>query len=247
MNKTILIILTLIVQLPVFGQETVLQEGYYDLKVGIYDVKSLDKELIGLKQNVIVPQTKFKSEVNTAFLKVQDKVIALYDRLNDSGTINPIGVLTKTSIIQIDTIFYKNIFKDTTKEWSLTFNVWYAITINGQKYYTDYKIHDHIALREKLDKYNQELLLVSQSTGYDEYYDKGYPNHFFVVVLNENNDIIYESEILEFNYGNEFWDAELMGSVSTKMTEKGFEFKLYGLEDNLNRIWTGKELKKLDR
>ncbi|NHE55929.1 hypothetical protein [Cyclobacterium plantarum] len=244
MNKTILTILTSIILLPVFGQEIVRQDGYYDLKFGIYETKSLDKELIGFKPRVIEPQTEFKKEDNSAFLKVKGKVIALFDRVNDKGTAKPIGVLTKTSVIQVDTIFYKEIFKDTTKEWSLTFNVWYAITMNGQQYYTDYKIHDFIALQKELPKYNQEFLLVSQRTGYDEYYDNGYPNHFFVVILNDKNEITYNSEILDFDYGDEFWDAELMGSVSTEMTENGFEFNLSGLEDNFNGIWTGKELKK---
>lgn len=247
MKKTILIILTLIIQLPVFGQEIVRQDGYYDLKFGVYKTKSLDKKLIGFKSSVIEPQTEFKNEDNSAFLKVQDKVIALFDRVNDKGTAKPIGVLTKTSVIQVDTIFYKEIFKDTTKEWSLTFNVWYAITINGQQYYTDYKVHDFIALQKEMPKYNQEFLLVSQNTGYDEYYDNGYPNHFFVAVLNDKNEIIYNSEILDFDYGDEFWDAELMSSVSTEMTENGFEFKLSGLEDNFKGIWTGKELKKYGR
>ena len=171
MNKTILTILTSIILLPVFGQEIVQHDGYYDLKFGIYETKSVDKELIGFKPRVIEPQTEFKNEDNSAFLKVKGKVIALFDRVNDKGTAKPVGVLTKTSFIQVDTIFYKEIFKDTTKEWSLTFNVWYAITINGKQYYTDYKIHDFIALQKKMPKYNQEFILVSQSTGYDEYYD----------------------------------------------------------------------------
>ncbi|HYG38323.1 MAG TPA: hypothetical protein VD908_06885 [Cytophagales bacterium] len=247
MKNTILTILTLIIQLSVFGQEIVREDGYYDLKVGAYETKSIDKELIGFKSIVIEPQTEFKNGDNSAFLKVKDKVIALFDRVNDKGSAKPVGVLTKTSVIQIDTIFYKEIFKDTTKEWSLTFNVWYAITINGQQYYTDYKVHDFIALQKEMPKYNQEFLLVSQSTGYDEYYDNGYPNHFFVVVLNDKNEIIYNSEILDFDYGDEFWDAELMSSVSTEMTENGFEFKLSGLEDNFKGVWKGEELKKYGR
>ena len=76
------------------------------------------------------------------------------------------------------------------------------------------------------------------------YYDRGYPNHFFAVILNDNFDMSYNSEIFNFDYGEEFWDVELMRSVETEMTEKGFEFKLYGIEDNFEGIWTGSELKK---
>ena len=244
MNKPLLTILILIFQVSVFGQETVQQDGYYDLKIGIYQTKSLDKELIGSNPTVIEPQTKFQSKANSAFLKVQDNAIALFDRINDKGTTKPLGVLTQTSVIQVDTVFYREIYRDTSKEWMLTFNVWYAITLNGEQYYTDYKIHDFIGLQEELAKYNQQFLLVAQSTGYDDYYDRGYPNHFFAVILNDNFDMSYNSEIFNFDYGEEFWDVELMRSVETEMTEKGFEFKLYGIEDNFEGIWTGSELKK---
>jgi len=243
MNKTILTILILIIQLPVIGQEIVRQDGYYDFKIGIYETKSLDKNLFEFKPSIIEPQTKFNSNENTAFLKVNGKVIALFDRINDLGTAKSVGVLTKTSAIQVDTIFYNGIFKDTTKEWSLTHNVWYAITLNEKKYYTDYKIHDYVALKKNLPTFNQEFLLVAQSTGYDGYYDIGYPNFFFVVVLDEKNEIMFDSKILDFDYGDEFWDAELMGSVSTETTDKGFEFKLYGIEEKIEVVWTGKEIK----
>ena len=247
MNKTILTILILIIQLPVIGQEIVHEDGYYDLKIGVYQTKSLNSELIRIKPRVIEPETIFSDQNNSAFLRVQDKAVALFDRVNDKGISKAVGVLAKTSVIHVDTIFYQEIFKDTSTEWNLTFNVWYAITINGKQYYTDYKIHDFIALRKELTTYNQELLLVSQSTGYDEYFDNGYPDYFFVVILNDKNEITYNSETLDFDYGDEFWDAELMGSVSTKMTEIGFEFELFGIEDSFKGVWTGKELKKYGR
>jgi hypothetical protein len=247
MNKTILITLTLIIQLPLIGQEIVRQESYYDFKVGIYETKSLDKNLLEFKPTIIEPQKEYKKEENTAFLKVEGRVIALFDKMNDSGKSKSIGVLTATSVIEVDTIFYKEVYKDTTKEWSLTFNVWYAITLNGKKYYTDYKIHDYVAFQKELITYNQKFLLVSQSTGYDGYYDIGYPNYFFVVVLDDKNQILFESDVLDFDYGDEFWDAELMSSVSTEMTEKGLEFNLYGIEDKFEGVWTGKKLIKYGR
>ena len=244
MNKTILIILTLIIQLPLIGQEIVRQKGFYDFKIGIYETKSLDKNLLEFKPTIIEPQKEFKQKENTAFLKVEGRVIALFDKINDLGESKSIGVLTATSVVQVDTIFYKEVYKDTTKEWSLTFNVWYAITLNGKKYYTDYKIHDYIAFQKELKPYNQKFLLVSQSTGYDGYYDIGYPNYFFVVVLDNNDQILFESDVLDFDYGDEFWDAELMSSVSTEMTENGLQFTLYGIDDKFMGLWTGKELKK---
>lgn len=239
MSKKTLTILTLIFQISAFGQVIVRQDNYSDFKIGIYQTKSMDPDIIGVKPLVIEPQTKFFDGERTAFLKVENNVIALFDEIYVSGTSKPVGVLTKTSIIQVDTIFYREIYNDTTKEWLLTFNVWYAITINGQQYYTDYKVHDFIAYKMKLDKYSQELLLISQSTGYDEFYDNGYPNYFFVAVLNNRNELIYESKILDFDYGDEFWEPEF---VIASMTEKGFEFTISGLEKKCNAIWSGKNL-----
>ncbi|PCJ01512.1 MAG: hypothetical protein COB15_00915 [Flavobacteriales bacterium] len=243
MRNLLIISSLLLLGLNGFGQTTVQQESYYDVVVGVYTTKSTDKELIGLKPSVIQPQSKIINNDKSAFLNVEQKVIALFDRVNDLGTAKPIGVLTESSIIQVDTIFYKEIYKDTTQEWFLTFNVWYAITINGQIYYTDYKIHDFIAYRKNLDKYNQEFLLVAQSTGYDEYYDIGYPNYFFIVMLDENQEMIYNSEVLDFDYGDEFWDEELMNSVKTEFTDNGLVFTLSGVNDEYIGVWTGKELK----
>lgn len=241
MNKTTLTILTLIFHISAFGQVIVRQDNYSNFKFGVYQTKSIDSEIIGFKPLVIEPQTKFIDGEQTAFLKIENKAIALFDKINDSGASKPVGVLTKTSVIQVDTIFYREIYKDTTKEWFLTFNVWYAITINGQQYYTDYKVHDFIGYKKKLDKYNQKLLLVSQNTGYDEFYDNGYPNYFFVAILNNKNELIFDSKILDFDYGDEYWEPEF---VTTQMTDKGFEFIINGLNNNFKAIWSGKDLIK---
>ncbi|MFT5970084.1 MAG: hypothetical protein ACI8ZO_000589 [Flavobacteriales bacterium] len=77
----------------------------------------------------------------------------------------------------------------------------------------------------------------------DGYYDTGYPNFFFVVVLDEKNEIVFDSKILDFDCGDEFCDAELMGSLSKETTDKGFEFMLYRIEEKIEVVWTGKEIK----
>ena len=229
----------MIIHISVFGQKKVMTDTYYNVKNGVYKTKSLDKKLIGRNLSVIKPQTTIKNIKNPAFIKVKNKAIALFDRINDLGTTKPLGVLTKTSVVQVDTIFYKEIYKDATTKNNLTFNVWYAISINGKHYYTDYKIHDCIAYRQKIDNLNQEFLLISQSTGYDEYYDNGYQNYFFVAILNDNQELIYTSDFLDFDYGYEFYDES---TVSTKITMKGLEFTIYGSDSEFKGIWTGKKL-----
>ena len=241
MNKMIITILALTVHLSSFGQEIIRQDGYYQINQGVYETKSLDKELISLESISVEPQTKFLREEGVAFIKVNGTGVALFDNINDSGTEKSSYVLTKTSVVKVDTIFYNEIFKDPAKEWALTFNVWYAITINGRSYYTDYKIHDFLAFELEYPKYNQEFLLVSQSTGYDDFYDIGYPNYFFIVILDEKNEMIFESEILDFDYGDEFWD-EISMSSATKLTERGLEFSIIGLEEEYKGIWNGKKL-----
>lgn len=221
------------------AQVIVQLDGYSDLKPGIYNTKSTDAVLIGFNPVVVEPQINFKASGQTAFLKVDKQQIALFDKLNASGASKPVGVLNKTSVIRVDTIFYQETFKDTTKEWFLTFNVWYAITINGIQYYTDFKVHDFIGYTMKLDQYKQEFLLVSQSDGYDGIYDSGYPNYFFVAVLNNKNELIFDSKILDFDFAEEYWDPAY---VQTQMTNKGFEFTLIGLDKPFRAIWSGKDI-----
>lgn len=237
MFKSTLFLLTLFFQLTAFGQIIVQDSSYYELKFGVYTSKSTDSQFPVRK--TIKPQIKLTGEENTAFLKVGKSAIQLFDKINDAGNSKPVAQLTKTSVVRVDTVFYREIYKDTTKEWFLTFNVWYAITINGKHYYTDAKIHDLIAYWKKIRDYKQEFLLIAQNTGYDELYDSGYPNNFFVVILNEKQELMFESDILELDFGNEYWEDE---TVEIQMTKNGFEWTLHGLGSYYKAIWTGKEM-----
>ncbi len=91
MNKTTLTILTLIFQVLAFGQVIIRQDNYSDFKFGVYQTKSIDSEMIGFKSLLIEPQTKFIDGEQTAFLKIEIKVIALLTKINDSGTSKPVG------------------------------------------------------------------------------------------------------------------------------------------------------------
>jgi hypothetical protein len=65
------------------------------------------------------------------------------------------------------------------------------------------------------------------------------------VILNAQKEMIFNSKILKFDYGYEYFDNKLMGSISVKATDNGFEFTLNGLEEKYRGLWTGKELKKM--
>jgi hypothetical protein len=156
MNRSVVttIVFALIIKLPVLGQEVVKQEDYHDFKYGIYSKKSTANKFLKGQTKIIEPQCDFKNKGDNAFIKVENQEIALFGKINDKGSNEPIGILAKTSVTQVDTIFYKEINKETTGPDSLTFNVWYSITNNGKRYYTDYKIHGYIAFQKNLDNYD---------------------------------------------------------------------------------------------
>jgi hypothetical protein len=239
--KIILYISLMFASSNVLAQEIVQKDSYDDPKIGVYETKSLSFDRDNFK--IIKPQTNFTEKENTAFIYVGDEPVGLFDRVNNHGDLKPVGFLKETSIVEIDTIFYNAIYQDTTKDWFVTFDVWYALKINGQQFFSDYQIHSFIAYKTDLEQLNQKFLLVAQSTGYDYYYDLGYPNKFFVAVLDENNLIKYTSKIINFDYGDEFWEPEI-GTINVEMTNEGFSFTINGIDDSYSATWTGEELKK---
>lgn len=241
MTKNVLTILIIFLQLFVNAQEIVRQDSYYNVKKGIYETKSLVGEMITIKTPVIAPQTKFIEDKKTAFIKIETDSIALFNKINDQGNNKPIGVLKKTSIIQIDTIFYREIYKDTTKEWAITFNVWYSIRINDKQYYTDYQIHDFLAYKIRIEELEQYFLLIAQSTGFDYHYDVGYPNKFFVMILDNNKETFFTSHIFDYNYADEFLIQEL-DYITLEIENEGLTFTIHGALDKFIGKWTGKEL-----
>jgi len=225
------------------GQVIIKSDNYYKKKSGVYITKSLNSQVNQKEYNHIEPQKQFKDSKNIAFLHIQNKKIALFEKMPKNGIQKKLGYLKETSIIEIDTIFYNRIYNDQTKEWSLTFDVWYGFRINGECYYADFKTHDFISYKSELKQFDQKFILVSQNTGYDEYYDNGYPEYFFVMILNTDNKIVYTSELLDFNYGDEFWESEF--NVKTSYMDNGnFKFTIIGIDEKYTGIWNGKELKK---
>ena len=242
-KKTVLTLLIVMVQFSIFGQVIVQKDGCHTLKQGIYKNKSLDQAFIQQQTHIIPSQTALPTAGNAAFLKIDHKTIALFDQISDDETTKPVGVLTDNSIVIVDTIFYQEIFQDTSSHKKVTYNTWYAIRINGVQYYTDYKIHDLMNYQKELPQFKQKFLLVAQSTGYDTFNHHGYPNNFFVVVLSQENELIYTSKVFNFDYGNEFWDDSF---VSTEMATNEFRFTLHGLNSKISGTWTGKELQNIN-
>ena len=243
MTKINLLIIISIFHFIANGQVLVKSDNYAEMESGVYKTKSLDTLLIHQNLPKIKSQKEFNESKEVAFLQIQDKKIVLFDRIGKDSGQKAIGFLNESTIVEIDTIFYNRIYKDPTKDWFLTFDVWYGLRIDGNCYYTDFKIHDFIAYETKLKEFDQKFFLVAQNTGYDGLYDNGYPEYFFVVVLNSENQIVFQSKLLDFNYGDEFWESEF--NITTEINKNGnFEFTILGIDESYSGIWTGNELKK---
>ena len=238
MRPTTLTLLIVLISNCLYSQIRVYKKNYdKTIKVGVYKKKSLSDY-----KNIekIERQTKYKKTKTSGLIYVDKKPIYLFDRINDNGKSKPVGVLTQTSFIDIDTIYFNEIYKRPTEKWFVTFNVWYAIKINGKKYYTDYQTHN-VAFEKEIKNNNQKFLLSSQSTGYDFYMDLGYPEHFFAIFLDHKNNMIFESKEFDFVCGDEFWQEDY-GSIKVVENKTVFTFTLFGYKNKIVGQWNGKTL-----
>ena len=202
-------------------------DGYMTLQKGIYHSKSSDSKLI-LSSNRKIEESVFKDTLflNDYSLKyiANEDPIALFTKMDNVTSDDVSGILDKSAFVIVDSIYYKNRYIDsdnapmTLQQWSdliekedtyffkypLSYEVWYALSINGKRYYTDYKLHDLVEYKLYMPAKKQLLLLCSQSTGYDGGYDLGYPDYYVIVVLQKNEDgwkQIYRSQRLDLNNG----------------------------------------------
>lgn len=226
--------------LPLSGQELVRFEEFTPPAKGRYKKLSTDKEFIDDAGTSISPQNKAPEESEFGFVKVPEQGMALFDGVKGPDTSEAVAVLKKNSFVQVDSIFERKLYRDGTKN-TFSFDVWYSIRINGTRYYTDHKPHRRTLFRKELEELGQELLLVAQNQGYAEFYANGYPERFFVVILDENNEKEFESDVLDFEYGREYW-AGKAGSIEARSKDDGWHFSLSGREEELHFRWDGSDL-----
>jgi|GEM_PF-140378 len=209
---------------------------YYNFRnTGFYETQSVKQVKNTLP--VISSQTNYVNSGKTRLIHIDKNPIALFEAPNNDEA--PVGILTKTSFVETDTIFYNEILQNAADESLLTFNVWYAIKINGKRYYTDYQLHDYIPYKKKLTAFNQTFLLIAKSTGKDEIYDVDYPDDFFAIFLDKNEKIFYVSDILDFEFENEYFDAKSFASMATTSEDGAFEFVVADFAGS----WDGKKFK----
>lgn len=204
-------------------------EEYRTIQRGKYQPKSIDKKYVSSQYNIIEPfrlkDISFIESTKCMYL-ANDEPVALFKNRNPKKQSDVAGILQSSTLVDVDTVFYNAVYIDSDKapmsfeEWyshieedssvflkkPLTYDVWYAVNINGKKYYTDYKLHNYIEYKDHIAQKEQVLLICSQGTGYDGGYDRGYPDFYEVVVLGKSDKAngwkhTYRSQRLDLNNG----------------------------------------------
>jgi hypothetical protein len=177
--------------------------SHENFKKGTYSQKSTLKKYLDLSLPIVENNSKSLEITNDLnFIKTNKTPVVLFDSHNIEK-MKPIGKIKNTTQVKIDSTFFKEKYGDFSKPWSISFNVWNRIIINGKPYYTDYDIHDSPNI-EVIKELNQKVLIIGQNTGYDSAYHLGYPEYYFLIFLNDNSERIFESEILDISIGSEF-------------------------------------------
>lgn len=132
-------------------------DTYHSLKNGVYDSKSQDKRYISSTTNQIDPfilsDTSMLANPKLMYLAIDDSIV-LFNNMNPMTMGDVAGTLKKSTLVEVDTIFYNNIYinsPDAPMSWDEfselinndstyykykpTYDVWYAIKINGKKLY----------------------------------------------------------------------------------------------------------------
>lgn len=161
------------------------------------------------------------------------------------------GKLTSPSLAAVDTVFYNQVYlQKTGGADKYSFDICYSLRIDGKRYYTDFRPHDFTAFRYPVVYHKQLFMLASQDIGYEVYADKGYPEHFHIVVFDMESSGIktrFVSEELPFQYGLEFLDESDHAIKSEyNAADQSFRIEIKGLNETYKGVWNGSELKHLN-
>ena len=214
---------------------------------GVYATKSLALKF--KSNNIILPNRQLRQKSQrTRYLVLSEHPITLFNKVKPVSTDDIAGKLEENSFVELLETHFQGIYRAPGEEWHVTYDVWHKIELNGEIFFTDFKLHDFFAFETKIEELEQTVLLIAQNTGYDYAYDLGYPEFFNFVVLNDHNNIIYESDNLDFKYGQEFWESDLsikwerIGNSNYRITIFGLDYKTFK-SIPYKFIWDGDTLK----
>lgn len=234
------------------AQEFVVSPFNFNIEQGFYTPASTNAQALAGTQQEIAPQTFMqKPDANLSLLFPWSGGILLFKSKNTRDLSNVAGKLISPSLTVVDTIFHNQVYRqkvDGVEKYS--FDICYALLIDGRRYYTDFRPHNFIAFRYPLVYHEQLFLVAAQMTGYDMYADKGYPEHFHVAVFDMQNGGIktrFVSEELPFHYGHEFLDeSDHVIKSEYKAEDQSFRIEIEGLNETYRGLWDGKVLKHLN-
>lgn len=236
----------------VSAQEFVVAPFNFRVENGYYTVQSTNAERLAMTKQEIVPQAFApRPDPNLFLLFPKPGGILLFKSKNLKDPANVAGKLTDPSLAVVDTVFHNQVYlQKNGNDQHYSFDLCYSLRIDGQRYYTDFRPHDFTAFRYPLVYHKQLFVLASQDTGYEVYADKGYPEHFHIVVFDMQNGGIrlrFASNELPFRYGYEFLDASDNAIKSDfHAAHQTFRIEIKGLNDTYRGVWDGRKLEHLD-
>ncbi|MEO9476797.1 MAG: hypothetical protein ABJG41_14740 [Cyclobacteriaceae bacterium] len=241
--RTLISFLLILTVSTSFGQTIKQSPNWFEIIEGAYKLRSLSNDFI--TPNEIEPQLQLKAiSKNTAYLVTPGTGLTLFKSNNPTSKTDVAGQLRSNSLIELLEIDYRKTFQDPDTTWKVTHEVWYKFKINGRVLYTDFKIHN-LTIKKRLTKLNQVIAIASQDTGYDNYYDVGYPEYFHFLAFNNTNvglTLEFDSKELDLECNCEFWEPESETYYWKELENGSLFIKLTGIEDTYEATWNGKKL-----
>lgn len=228
--KSIFALLLLLISFQLMAQvstERVYSDDFSNFSPGIYKLKSTDSIFLSNKYTLIEAEKELRQTDRTDYLVVDKQPVVLFKNSSPKSVADVAGILTESSLVENIRVYYKKTYRDFSKEWWITHEVWKEIEINGQVYFTDVQLHSLISYSYPFIAKNQVLLFVAKSTGYDGNYDVGYPENWHLLAIDEHNQIVFDSGKLDFVCNCEFGieqltyndKDELVRQISDNMVE----------------------------
>lgn len=196
---------------PALAQEFVVAPFNFNVQNGSYTRASTHAKVLAGTTREIAPQTFLqKPDPKMSLLFPQPGGILLFKSKNLKDSTNVAGKLVAPSLAIVDTIFHNQVYHQKSGGADkYSFDMCYALRIDSQRYYTDFRPHTFIDFRYPLVYHKQLFTIVAQDMGYEVYADKGYPEHFHIAIfdmLDGGIQMYFASEELPFQFGLEFLD-----------------------------------------
>ncbi|WP_353719356.1 hypothetical protein [Dyadobacter sp. 676] len=233
------------------AQAFVVSPFNFNIQRGSYMPASTNAQALARTKREITPQIfAQKPDASLSLLFPGAGGILLFNSKNVKDLTNVAGKLTSPSLVVVDTIYHNQVYRQKAGAADkYTFDMCYALRIDGKRYYTDFRPHSFISFRQSLAHHRQLFMVIAQMTGHDMYADKGYPGHFRIAVFDMQNDGIklhFASEELPFHYGREFFDDNGAIKTAYNTQEQSFGIEIKGLNETYKGVWDGKVLKHLN-